>query len=282
MTWWQWIQFADTSEVNIGVSLLRRVSICSIGIVVVFLLSGCGDSGISRQELMRELEKQSPRFQFIVDSLDKHYEIHEKYPLSLSELNIDDVPPVLVLQEHSHVEPSGLKYSVARDRSFFRLSYGLTDTHRFSHGYTFASYSSPDRKWDYSTYLNSLPHVESRYYGALFAETRTTASLEMAVSSLLDAARGNATALPCRNFWRSWVDTALGQGQGTSYDFQHSPGLEARLYSSMDEGRSYMFLFRDKLFPPMTKPLSIVVAVYRTHSIESGEWVLHQQCGPSS
>jgi hypothetical protein len=63
-----------------------------------------------------------------------------------------------------------------------------------------SSYLSTTKKWKISRNVEGFHHVEAKYYGSQYVESKSRKQLEFAVYSLLDVARASSI-LPCRNFW---------------------------------------------------------------------------------
>jgi hypothetical protein len=246
------------------------------------IIAGCGISkvDISREELSQEVSRQQPQFQPIVTALEQYHGSQGRYPDSLKDLN-QPIPPVTTPKVRSTLAPWALHYEVARDRSFFRLAYGVEDKND-SELHAFGIYTSLKREWDFSGSPSPFTVLEARRYGERSRETGSHIDLDLAVQSLLDSVR-KTNGPPCRNFWKPYVDNSIGMGQSTSRSFLDAPAYEGvRIFTSGDKKRTYAFLFRKQIYPPMTTALPIVVAIYRGNGGRDAEVTLQQVCDSSA
>lgn len=140
-----------------------------------------------------------------------------------------------------------------------------------------SSYLSLVKKWEDGSVDQRMVHVEANYYGRLYRESGSAKYLDLAVSSLLDAAKFS-DAYPCRNFWNDWVIKAIGPGQSLGSPLQKPfSGRAAVVYAAQDSREAYAFSVQGKLYPPITYPLDIVVSVFQSDK-DSPEWHLVRLC----
>lgn len=246
--------------------------------VLGFLLClvGCGPT---QNELAAELRAQQTPFEQVVIAVERYKAAKGIYPETLGDVKGLAVPSIALPLKSATLYPLPLKYEVSRDRDFFRISYGIADKDDYELNAT-SSYLSTTKKWDASGYIKSLPHVEAWHYGTQYAASKSQKQLELAVLSLLDAAKANS-AFPCRNFWQDWIDKNIGTGELANPAIPNvGEENESRMYVTENGEPVYGFVFVNKTYGGMTKPLSIVTTVYRYQGKESG-WTIIQTCDAS-
>jgi hypothetical protein len=249
-------------------------------VIAVGVLAGCGVGKPSQSELEKILLQQAPSFSLLIEKIEKYRIENGRYPDDMPAAGIES--PILVgLPENLkmfHSNPA--HYEVARDRSFFRVTYGVNDPEDYDL-YASSSYLSFEKEWKVGHYGERFPHVEAKYFGAQYQQSHSYNSLELAIFSLLEAAKSNS-AYPCRNFWGDWVDKSLGIGALQSSSLPRVPVEgEVRIYAASDKKKSYAMAIDRKLFLNTKKPLPFVTGVYRLNK-GGKKWMLVQQCDSSS
>ena len=246
--------------------------------VLGFLLClvGCGPT---HKEVIAELNEQQALFEQVVISIERYKAAKGIYPGTLGEVNGLAVPSIVLPLKSATLYPLPLKYEVSRNRDFFRINYGIADKDDYELHAT-SSYLSTTKKWDTSGYIEHLRHVEARHYGTQYAASKSRKQLELAVLSLLDAAKASS-AYPCRNFWQDWVDKNIGTGESANPVLPNVGAVhESRMYVAENGEPVYGFVFTKKLYDPMTRPLSIAIAIYSYQGKNLG-WELVQACDSS-
>lgn len=239
-------------------------------------LAGCGPT---QEELIVELRMQQAAFEQILVAIERYKDAKGAYPETLREVNGLVVPSITISLKSATLYSLPLKYEVSRNRDFFRVIYGISDKDDYELGAT-SSYLSTAKKWDTSSYIGPMHHVEARHYGTQYTASRSRKQLELAVLSLLDAAKANS-AYPCRNFWQDWINKNIGTGESANPALPNvGQGNESRMYVAENGEPVYGFVFAKRLYRPMTKSLSIVIAVYRFQGKNIG-WKLVQACDSS-
>ena len=247
--------------------------------LLILTLVGCGPS---RNDLEAELLSQQPTFARVVDLIEQYRSTKNVYPATLDDVENLTIPEVTLPSRFKSLRTAPVSYEVSRDHSFFRLTYGIYDPDDYELHAT-SSYLSFDKRWNpwNPRHVERLAHVEATYFGAQYLQNHSRKYLNLAVLSLLDAARANS-AYPCRNFWKDWVVEAIGSGQPLSRPLPKLSVVdEAVVYVAENGQAAYAFAFQSRLHHPTDKPLMIVIAVYQ---IEKGdaEWTLVQQCDSSA
>lgn len=249
-------------------------------VIAVGALAGCGGGKPSQFELEKILLQQAPSFSLLIEKIEKYRTENGRYPDDMPAAGIES-PILLALPENLkmfHTNPA--HYEVARDRSFFRITYGVNDPEDYEL-HASSSYLSFEKEWKVGHYVERFPHTEAKYFGAQYQQSHSYNSLELAVSSLLEAATSNS-AYPCRNFWEGWVDESLGIGALQSSSLPKVPVEgQFRLYATSDKKKSYAMAIDRKLFHNANKPLPFVTGVYKLDK-DGNKWVLMQQCDSSS
>jgi hypothetical protein len=223
---------------------------------------------------------QQQIFALVANSIEQYHSAKGSYPSRLDEIEDLSIPMVSLPERFNSFRAAPINYEASRDRSFFRLTYGIQDSKDYNL-HASLSYLSLTKKWDLTHYVEPLTHVEATHYGSQYQKTRSRDYLTLAVLSLLESAKSNS-AYPCRNFWKDWVVKAIGPGEPMKSFLQNRLGIdETAVYVTTNGQPAYAFAFQSKLYPPMTKPLMIVEAVYQTNA-QGNEWNLLQQCDSSS
>lgn len=242
-------------------------------------LVGCNPAP-SKGDLEAKVLAQQHTFAVVANSIEQYHSAKGSYPSRLDEVENLAIPTVSLPERFNSLRAAPINYEVSRDRSFFRLTYGIYDSDDYS-VHASLSYLSLNKKWDLARYLEGLTHVEAAYYGGQYQKTLSRDYLTLAVLSLLESAKSNS-AYPCRNFWKNWVVKAIGSGQLMSHPLPKRSGInESVVYVTKNGQPTYAFAFQSKLYPPMTKPLMIVQAIYQKQTV-GNEWTLVQQCDSSS
>ena len=219
-------------------------------------------------------------FALVASSIEQYHLANGSYPSRLDEVENLSIPMVSLPEGFNSLRTSPISYQVSRDRSFFRLTYGIRDSEDYNL-HASLSYLSLTKKWDLTHYLERFTHVEATHYGSQYQKSRSREYLTLAVLSLLESAKSNS-AYPCRNFWKEWVVKAIGPGEPMKNPLPKRQGIdEAAVYVTENGQPAYAFEFQSKLFSSMTKPLVIVEAVYQMEAM-GNEWNLLQQCDSSS
>ena len=253
-----------------------RLFSCFLAIIT---LVGCKPAP-SQADLEAHVLAQQHTFTAVANLIEQYHSAKGSYPSSLEEIEGLAVPTFALPDCFNSLRAEPVSYEVSRDRSFFRLTYGIYDSDDYNL-HASSSYLSLNKKWDATRHLRRFSHVEAAHYGSRYQTTLSRDHLTLAVLSLLDSAKSNS-AYPCRNFWRDWVVKAIGSGELMKRPLPTLPEInETVVYVTKDGQPAYAFEFKSKLYPPMTKPLMIVEAVYQTGTV-SDEWTLVQQCDSSS
>jgi hypothetical protein len=231
-------------------------------------------------DLESKVQAQQHTFAVVVDLIEKFRLAKGGYPSRLDEVEDLVVPPVLLPERFNSLRTIPMSYEVSRERSFFRLAYGIYDSED-SNLHSSMSYLSLEKKWDITRNLKGFTHVQAAHYGNQYKTTLSWDYLTLAVQSLLDSAKSNSI-YPCRNLWKNWVTDAIGSGVPMNHLLPKRVGnYDTVLYAAKNGQPAYAFEFQSRLYPPMTKPLMIVEAVYKTETLGK-EWTLVQQCDASS
>jgi len=239
-------------------------------------LAGCGPS---QDALKAELREQQTTFEQILISIERYKVAKGAYPENLRDVDGLAVPSIVLSLKSATLYPLPLTYEASRNRDFFRITYGIADQNDYEL-HAMSSYLSTVKKWEISRYTERLPHVEARYYGSQYTASQSQKQLDLAVLSLLDAAKTNS-AYPCRNFWQDWIDKNIGTGEPPNPVLPNvGEENESRMYIAEKGEPVYGFVFTKKTYRPMTKPLSIAIAVYRFQGKKNG-WALVQACDSS-
>lgn len=248
-------------------------------ILAFIQLAGCNPAP-SRGALEERVLAQQHSFAAVANLIEQHASAKGSYPSKLEEVENLAIPTVVLPEGFKSLRAAPTIYEVSRDRSFFRLTYGIYDTDDYAL-HASLSYLSLNKKWGPTQHLERFTHVEAARYGNQYKATRSRDSLTLAVMSLLDSAKSNS-AHPCRNFWKDWVINSIGAGELKKHPLPKRPGIYETIVYETNEGQpAYAFQFKSKLFPPMTKPLMIVEAVYQMDPV-GGDWAVVQQCDSSS
>lgn len=253
-----------------------RLLVCFLTIIT---LVGCKPAP-SQGDLEAKVLAQQHIFAVVANSIEHYHAANGSYPTRLAEVENLAIPMVSLPERFNSLRAAPISYEVSRDRSFFRLTYGIHDSEDYNL-HASLSYLSLTKKWDLTHYLEQLTHVEAAHYGSKYQKIRSRDYLTLAVLSLLESAKSNS-AYPCRNFWKDWVVKAIGPGEPMKNPLPKRRGIEeTAVYVTKNGQPAYAFAFQSKLYPPMTKPLMIVEAVYQTEAM-GNEWNLLQQCDSSS
>lgn len=248
--------------------------------IVFAVLAGCGVSKPSQHELEMVLLQQEPRFSAVIDKIEKYRAENGHYPSDLQAVSDVASPLVDLPSQFKTLRTAPAHYDVARDRSFFRLTYGISDTEDYEL-HASSSYLSFENGWKVGRHVERFPHVEAQYFGARYKQGHSSESLTLAISSLLEAAKANS-ALPCRNLWAEWIEKALGTGEP---QYLGSPALpvvgETKFYATRDNKVVYAILVDRKIFSPMKTPLPFVVGIYEWRKGNTA-WAAVQRCDSSS
>jgi hypothetical protein len=249
-----------------------------VSFLAIITLVGCKPAP-SQGDLETKVLAQQHTFAVVANSIEQYHSAKGSYPLRLDEVENLAIPTVSLPERFSSLRTAPISYEVSRDRSFFRLTYGIHDSDDYNL-HASLSYLSLNKKWALSRYLEGLTHVEAAYYGSEYQKTLSSKYLTLAVLSLLESAKSNST-YPCRNFWKDWVVKAIGSGQPMNHPLPKRPGtIESVVYVTKNGPPIYAFAFQSKLYPTMTKPLILVEAVYQKQAV-GNEWTLVQQCDAS-
>lgn len=248
----------------------------ALSFLLLIALIGCKPA---RVELDEHVVAQQPNFTHVVSAIEQYRQRVGKYPAALGDIQDLSIPPVVVPPGFEGFQAEPLRYEVSRDRSFFRLTYGIYNPADYEH-YSFSTYLSLSKSWDREGHLHQLHHLEARHYGARYQQGRSIKDLDLAVQTLLDAAKSNS-AYPCRNFWKEWVVAALGDGKALQQPLPNMPAVEeAVMYGAANDQSAYAFAFHAKEYRLNKKLIPVVVAIYRMAE-QDREWALVQQCDSS-
>ena len=247
--------------------------------VAIITFNGCRPVP-SRNDLEALVLAQQPTFALVAESIEKYHLSNGIYPLSIEEIKGHGVPSIALPERFKSLSAPPLRYEAARDRSFFRLTYGIHDADDYEL-HAGMSYLSLTKEWKLNDNRGLLSHVEATHYGEQYKKTLSNEYLTLAVQSLLDSAKANS-AYPCRNFWKDWVVNAIGTGQPMERRLPLLAGINGATMYNTDNGRAaYAFAFQSELYPPMTTPLMIATAVYQTTN-GGKDWALVQHCDSSN
>jgi hypothetical protein len=257
--------------------IIRHRTLILILLSCLLMLTACGEPHISQDALEATLVEQQSELDAVAEAIEMHKKATGKYPASLGELEIKNIPNVTLPAEYKSLRTASPHYELARDKSFFRLMYTVSDADDYNI-YAASSYTSYDKQWQTGWNPERFVWLEIHHYGQLYQSHHTVQYLNLTVQSLMNAA-ANSTH-PCRNFWEEWIAPTLGEG-----DVRKSyPTVPARgkisIYPAQDTETAYAFVTSEKTFHPMTKPLRIVTAVYQLESKSIG-WQLQQTCDSS-
>ena len=243
------------------------------------LLAACGDPHISQDDLEAALVKQQPKLDVLAVAIEKHKETTGDYPTTLSEIQIKSMPSVSLPAAYKSLRTALPQYELAREKSFFRLTYAVSDANDYNI-YAASSYISYDKQWQVNWDPERFIWLEIRHYGQDYQGRHSARDLDLTVQSLMEATKNNS-AYPCRNFWQEWVVSSLGQGGSGRESFPTvNDSGEVSIYPALDGEGAYAFVTTEKPYRPMTKPLRIVTAVYRLEDKSTG-WELLQTCDSS-
>jgi hypothetical protein len=244
---------------------------------IFFVLLGCRPSQ-EEVEVGREVSSRQSIFFPVVDALNRYYSANGGYPKDIADLKGVDIPKVLTSSKLQSFRSKQLTYEVSRDRSFFRVSFGVYNKYDYER-FAISVYSSIDSKWITTRSVEVMPHVEAMYYGAAYLMDSSKLQLDLSVRSLLDANRLSSSH-GCRNLWRDWIVKAIGIG---SKDKVVLPGNanEVLTYWDLKKRSGYAFEISEELYKPMTNPIKIVRGVYQI-TPNSNEWKLLQKCDSSN
>jgi hypothetical protein len=248
--------------------------------VVVAVLAGCGVSKPSQNELEMVLLQQELRFSAVIDKIEKYRTENGHYPSDLQAVSDVAFTSVDLPAQFKTLRTAPAHYEVARDRSFFRVTYGISDAEDYEL-HASSSYLSFENRWNIGHHVERFPHVEAKYFGARYQQGHSSESLSLTITSLLEAATANS-AYPCRNLWADWIEKALGAGAP-----QHlgSPSLpvvgETKFYTTRDNKAAYAVVIDRKIFSPMKTPLPFVVGIFEWR-LENTAWAVVQRCDSSS
>lgn len=239
--------------------------------LTITMLFGCESK---MNEINRELSANQAQFSPLLASIENYRATNGAYPSALSDLGNLNIPKIVPSKNFKSFRPTQLTYEVGRDHTFFRVSYGLNDVDDYER-LGFSIYSSIEPQWVTTTYITPLPHLEAEHYGSAYIASRSREKLDLAVQSLLSAARLNSD-YPCRNFWHEWIIKSLGQGDSSPV----VPLMGERefiMYTDQEQRPVYGFAVNEVLYPSGTIPLKIVTGVYQM-TLKSPEWKLMQTC----
>lgn len=246
-------------------------------LMVVVVLAGCGVNRPSQHELEMALSQQEPRFSAVIAKIEKYRSENGRYPSDLHAFGDAATPSVELPSQFKTLRTAPAQYEVARDHSFFRVTYGISDSEDYEL-HASSSYLSFEKQWKVGRHVERFPHVEAQYFGGRYQQGHSSESLSLTISSLIEAAKSNS-AYPCRNLWADWVEKALGVGKPQSLMVPALPAAgETNIYVAEDTKLAYAITIDRKIFGPMKKPLPFVVGIYK---LNRGNWVLVQQCDSS-
>lgn len=249
-------------------------------LIAAAVLAGCGLNKPSHQELEVALRQQEAQFSTVIDKIEKYRSENGRYPDDLQTVGDTTISSVELPSKFKALRKSPLRYEVARDHSFFRVTYGISDPEDYEL-HASSSYLSLEKRWKVGRYFEPFPHVEAQYFGAQYQQDHSPESLSLTISSLLEATKSNS-AYPCRNLWVDWIEKALGSGELQSLGFPALPVVgETKFYATKDPQAAYAVVIDRKIFSPVQKPLPFVIGIYQL-SKRSTAWVLVQQCDSSS
>lgn len=252
-----------------------RILVCFLALIT---LVGCKPAP-SQGDLEAKVLTQQDTFALVANSIEQYHSAKGSYPSRLDEVENLIIPTVSLPEHFDSLRTAPISYEVSRDRSFFRITYGIHDLDDYNL-HASLSYLSLNKKWEITRHLERLTHVEAAHYGNQYQKTFSRDYLVLAVQSLLDSAKSNS-AYPCRNFWKDWVVEAIGSGELMKHPLPKPLAInETVMYVTKNRQPIYAFAFQSKLYPPMTKPLMIVEAVYQMDAV-GNEWTLMQQCDSS-
>lgn len=243
---------------------------------VTLLLVGCEGNKPSKQDLEDLLIQQESRFAAVSTLIERYRREHGDYPSSLQTVG-DGARSAAILPTRGFesINADSAVYEVARDRSFFRLTYAVGDKEDYELHASY-SYLSFEDTWKLDQHIYTFPHIEAKHFGAQYQQGRSAKSLELAIASILDAAKGNR-AYPCLNLWPEWIEEALGKGEPQYRKAPLLPVDQATLYASKDNRVIYAIAIDQKKFSNRDKPLRFVVGVYEWRR-GSRSWALVQHC----
>lgn len=246
---------------------------------VTLLLVGCEGNKPSKQDLEDLLLQQKSRFAAVSSLIEEYHREHGDYPSSLQTVGDGTTSSaILPTRGFESINAYSAVYEVARDRSFFRLTYavGHKEDYELHASYSYLSFEDT---WKLDQHIYRFPHIEAKYFGAQYQQDRSEKSLELTIASLLDAAKGNS-AYPCRNLWAEWIEQALGEGEPQHRKAPPLPVDRATLYSTKDNRVMYAIAVDQKVFGNMDKALLFVVGVFEWRR-GSKDWALVQHCDAS-
>lgn len=248
--------------------------------VVVAVLAGCGVNKPSQNELEMALLQQEPRFSAVIDKIEKYRTENGHYPIDLQAVSAVTFPSVDLPAHFKTLRTVPAQYEVARDRSFFRVTYGISDPEDYEL-HASSSYLSFENRWKIDRHVERFPHVEAQHFGARYQQGHSFESLSLTITSILEAAEANS-AYPCRNLWADWIEKALGAGAPKHLGSPALPVIgETKFYATSDNRAAYAVVIDRKIFRPMKTPLPIVVGIYEWRK-ENTAWAVVRRCDSSS
>lgn len=249
-------------------------------LVVVTVLAACGVNKPSPHELEMVLLQQEPQFSAVIDKIEKYRAENGHYPSDLQAVSGLALPTVELPSQFKTLCTTPAHYEVTRDRSFFRVTYVVSDAEDYEL-HVSSSYLSFENRWKVGHHVERFPHVEAQYFGTLYQQDQSSKSLSLTISSLLEAAKANS-AYPCRNLWADWIEKALGAGEP---QYLGSPALpvvgETKFYATRDNKDAYAVVIDRRIFSPMKTPLPFVVGIYEWRK-GNAAWAVVQRCDSSS
>jgi hypothetical protein len=231
--------------------LLSLRSLAFLALVVG--LAGCGQRPAA--QLDSEVQKARSQVAPVIEALLAYEGKHRKFPQTLGELGIE-APNIAKKAPAGSLSTGPLQYQAARDGSFARVFYWVADEGDYEVSST-GLYDTRVRTWTEVSDLSPFPYEEAQHFGRTYRANSAPAPLELAVASLVDAAKIGPH--PCRNLWQGWVFEALGPGrplQAAPADLLPGSGAPPVEYRSADGRSAYAFVFREEVHKPMKKPLA--------------------------
>jgi hypothetical protein len=215
----------------------------------------------------------------VLAALETHKQKTGSFPASLDELlQAKSITHVPELNKACLYRP--VTYWASEDRSFYTLRFSYDLQNGFMKE-IFCSYYVPDEaKWEISKYPPSCSTLFATRVGARFKKSGSATDLDSSVKHLIDSSKIFDNVV---NLWRDRVVKVLGEGVAVHMPtaLRGKDDLDAIQYSPRNgKGKSYVFVFRQKVFEPGSEPHVVARAVYSVSGGEPEEskWVEIASC----